>query len=193
MSDSRPRAGDPALDFTLIEAATGQPVTLSTLWQERAVVLLFYRGPWCGVCHQHLGQVRKRYDEVRDLDGEVVAVFPGEAEYLRPYYARRKLPFPLLADEEGVVIDRYGVRITWALFHRGIPHPAAFVIDRGGVVRFADVRRQHYFRVPVGTLVARVAECSGPTPPGRGLSPPYSRVLHFAAGPIAYSALKPRR
>ena len=151
------RQGDRAIDFTLPEVASGNPRALSS-WQGRTVVLLFYRGPWCGVCHQHLGQMRKRYSEISDKGGEVIAVYPGKPEQLRPYYHERRIPFPILADERGSAIDAYGVRNTWALFHRGIPHPAAYVIDKDGIVRFADVRRQHFFRVPIGTLVAKVNE-----------------------------------
>jgi peroxiredoxin len=155
------QSGDAAIDFTLPDVATGTTRALSS-WRGGPVVLLFYRGPWCGVCHQHLGQVRKRYPEIREKGGEVVAVYPGKPEHLRPYYLERKIPFPILADEKSTAIDAYGVRNTWALFHRGIPNPATYVIDRDGVVRFADVRRQHFFRVPVGTLVAKVTEISAP-------------------------------
>jgi peroxiredoxin len=153
------RPGDSAIDFTLPDVPSGTPRALSS-WRGKPVVLLFYRGPWCGVCHQHLGKVSKRYSEIRSRGGEVVAVYPGKPEYLRPYYLQRKIPFPILADERSTAIDAYGVRNTWALFHRRIPHPATYVIDRDGIVRFADVRRQHYFRVPVGTLIAKVDELS---------------------------------
>jgi peroxiredoxin len=154
------RPGDVAFDFILPEAATGVPWALSS-WRGRVVVLLFYRGPWCGVCHQHLGKVRKRHAEIRELGGEVVAVYPGRPEYLRPYVLERNIPFPVLADEGRTVIDLYSVRNRWTLIHHGIPHPAAYVLDRDGVVRFADVRRQHFFRVPGGSLVAQVRDLAG--------------------------------
>jgi peroxiredoxin len=157
--------GDLAFDFILPEVATGEPRTLSSR-RGRAVVLLFYRGPWCGVCHQHLGKVRKRLAEIQELGAEVVAVYPGKVEHLRPHVLESKVPFPVLADEGSAVIDLYGVRNRWALFHRGIPHPATYVIDRDGVVRFADVRHQHFFRIPVGTLVAQVRALGG-APSGR--------------------------
>jgi peroxiredoxin len=157
MERRRLQAGDLAIDFSLPDLESNTPRALSE-WRGKAVVLLFYRGPWCGVCQQHLGRVRKRYVEIRENGGEVVAVFPGKPEYLRPYYLERKIPFPMLADENSTVIGAYDVRNHWAFLHRGIPHPAAYVIDCNGIVRFADVRRQHFFRVPVGALVAKVDE-----------------------------------
>lgn len=45
------------------------------------------------------------------------------------------LPFSLLSDEEGDVSRRYGV---WDEEGR-IARPAIFVIDRGGIVRYAYV------------------------------------------------------
>ncbi len=40
------KAGDEAIDFTLIEAGSGRPLTLSEFRGRQAVVLLFYRGLW---------------------------------------------------------------------------------------------------------------------------------------------------
>jgi peroxiredoxin len=77
MGRGRLQPGDPAIDFTLPDVASSTPRALSS-WRGKSVVLLFYRGPWCGVCHQHLGQVQKRYPDIRDKGGEVVAVYPGK-------------------------------------------------------------------------------------------------------------------
>ena len=38
------KPGDKAIDFTLPEAGTNQPVTLSSFVEQRNVVLIFYRG-----------------------------------------------------------------------------------------------------------------------------------------------------
>jgi peroxiredoxin len=160
MEIRRLQPGDLAIDFSLPDVESNTARELSS-WRGMVVVLLFYRGPWCGVCHQHLGQVQKRYVEIRENGGEVLAVFPGKPEYLRPYYLEKKIPFPMLADEKGTAIDAYGVGNHWAFLHRGIPHPAAYVIDCDGIVRFADVRRQHFIRVPVGAIVAKVDELAG--------------------------------
>ena len=38
--------GQAALDFTLPDARTGQPFTLSEAWAQKNVVLSFFRGLW---------------------------------------------------------------------------------------------------------------------------------------------------
>ena len=151
--------GDPAIDFSLPDVASDTPRALSSC-AVRQSCCCSTAAPGAASATSTSVKCGKRYPEIRDKGGEVVAVYPGKPAHLRPYYLERKIPFPLLADEQGTAIDAYGVRNTWALFHRGIPHPATYVIDGAGVVRFADVRRQHFFRVPVGTLVAKIGELS---------------------------------
>jgi peroxiredoxin len=44
-----------------------------------------------------------------------------------------KVTFPLLEDQNHQVIDRYGLLNPQG---RGIPHPATYVIDKQGIVRW---------------------------------------------------------
>jgi alkyl hydroperoxide reductase subunit AhpC len=47
-----------------------------------------------------------------------------------------KVTFPLLEDQNHQVIDRYGLLNPQG---RGIPHPATYVIDKQGIVRWKFV------------------------------------------------------
>ena len=89
----------------------------------------------------------------RELNAEVVAVSYDPVEALAHYREKKGIQFRLLADVGSVVIDRYDLRNKWDLMHRGVPHPAAYIIDRTGRVRFADVRQNFLWRTKIGTLV----------------------------------------
>jgi peroxiredoxin len=102
--------------------------------------------------------VQRSYDEIRRRGGEVVAVFPNKREHLLPMQQKKQYPFPVLADEGGAVVEKYGLRNHWAVVHRNIPHPATYVIDRAGVVRLADVRRNFFFRTRVPTILDALGE-----------------------------------
>ncbi|QQS49638.1 MAG: peroxiredoxin family protein [Acidobacteriota bacterium] len=52
--------------------------------------------------------------------------------------------FPLLSDPDHRVIDRYGLLNTDA--RRPIPHPATYVIDRKGVVRWKFIEVDYKVR-----------------------------------------------
>lgn len=61
------------------------------------------------------------------------------------------LPFPVLADPERSVFRLYDVHSRlWSLGQR----PGVYVVDRGGVVRWAHVGRQQWEIPSVDTLLA---------------------------------------
>lgn len=57
--------------------------------------------------------------------------------------------FPLLEDQGHRVIDRYGIRNPQT---RGWPHPATYVIDRTGMVRWRFVETDYRVR-PTNDLI----------------------------------------
>jgi peroxiredoxin len=82
-----------------------------------------------------------------------VAISQDSAAPLIHYREKKRIPFHLLADEGSVVIDRYDIRNTWELVHRGAPHPSTYIIDRAGIIRFADVRKNYLWRTKIGTIL----------------------------------------
>ena len=53
--------------------------------------------------------------------------------------------FRFLMDVEHTVIDRYGI-LNESGARRGIPHPATYVIDKQGIVRWLDVQTDYTIR-----------------------------------------------
>lgn len=106
----------------------------------------------------YLGQIRNRYEQFQALGAEVVAICQDAVEPLTSFREKKQIPFHLLADEGSVVIDRYDIRNTWELVHRGAPHSSAYVIDRNGIVRFADVRKNYLWRTKIGTILGALEE-----------------------------------
>jgi peroxiredoxin len=62
----------------------------------------------------------------------------------------------LVVDPNSAAIDRLGLRRENAeAMETGVPHPATYVLDREGVVRFVDVREDfHFWLDPQLTLQA---------------------------------------
>jgi peroxiredoxin len=101
----------------------------------------------------HLGQVRNRYDKIAALNAEVVTVSNDPLDKLAAHVKKKGLEFPMLSDAKGQVIKQYDLKNAWELFHHGVPHPATYVIDREGVVRFADVRQVFIVRTGISTML----------------------------------------
>jgi peroxiredoxin len=52
-------------------------------------------------------------------------------------------PFVFLVDSDDEVIDKYGIRKTKLdePIEKDVPHPTTYILDREGVIRFKDTRR----------------------------------------------------
>jgi hypothetical protein len=69
-------------------------------------------------CRAHLGQVQQRYEEIRALGGEVLAVSFSRPEVLAKHIERFPTPFPLLGDPDLAAYRAFGLGRTplWRLF-----------------------------------------------------------------------------
>ncbi len=85
-------------------------------------------------------------DEFRGRGARVVAVVVDPVEKNAAVAAARSLEFPILADPDLAVIDRYGLRHSEGIPGQDIARPATFVLDRDGVVRWRDLTDNYRVR-----------------------------------------------
>ena len=136
-------------DFTLPQYGGG-PVTLSQFRGSKNVVLVFYRGYWCPFCITQLGELRTMLDDDLRTDTELLVVSVDAERETRMTVTRVSQggvepDFRFLMDVDHAVIDRYGI-LNESGTRRGIPHPATYVIDKRGVVRWHDVQTDYRVR-----------------------------------------------
>src|SRR5438128_9426423 len=99
------RMGDafPRLERT---ASSGQLVTIPDP-EGDFVHLQFRRFAGCPICNLHLRSIVSRYDEIRAHGVREVVVFHSTVAELSKYEVA--LPFPLIADPERHLYQRFGV------------------------------------------------------------------------------------
>ena len=159
MDLDRVAVGTPAPDFRLPEFGGGE-VILSQFRGSRNVVLVFYRGYWCPYCIRQLAELRSLLDSELERDTELLVVsVDGESE-TRTTVARISRDsvqpdFRFLMDEDHAVIDRYGI-LNQSGSRRGIPHPATYVIDKSGIVRWRDVQTDYTIRPTNDQILAEL-------------------------------------
>lgn len=147
----RVAVGTMAPDFTL-DHYRADTFTLSALRGEKNVVLVFFRGYWCPYCITQLTELRSLLDDELAQDTELVVVSIDGDEQNAMTYARIarddgvEPDYTFLSDPESTVIGRYGVLNPNGGRRGAIPHPAAYVIDKEGVVRWADVQTDYTIR-----------------------------------------------
>ncbi|MEC3979409.1 peroxiredoxin [Amycolatopsis sp. H20-H5] len=134
-----------------------QPVALSSFRGDKPVLLVFYPFAFSGICTGELCQLR---DEFAEYDGQGVQILGVSVDTpfaLKAWAEQQGYQFPLLSDfwPHGDVAKAYGV------FHEeaGLAVRGTFLIDKEGVVRYAEVngpgeaRDQQSWKKAVAELV----------------------------------------
>ncbi|KWX21038.1 peroxiredoxin [Mycolicibacterium wolinskyi] len=128
--------GSSAPDFTLRDQ-NGRPVTLSGYRGSKDVLLVFFPLAFTGVCEGELGEIRDNLPDYENDDSAVVAISVGPPPTHRIWSIESGFTFPVLSDfwPHGAVTQAYGVFNDDA----GYPNRGTFVVDRTGIIRFAEM------------------------------------------------------
>lgn len=130
--------GDKAPTFTLIDTDK-QEISLDQ-HQGKNVVLLFFPLAFTGVCTDELCAMRDDISTYNNLNAEVLAISVDSPFTLEKFKAEQKLNFPLLSDFNKEVSRAYGALYEDFVFGmKGVSKRSAFVIDKDGIVRYAEV------------------------------------------------------
>lgn len=104
------------------------------------VVLLFFPMAFTSVCTQELCSMRDNIGIYDKLHAQVLAVSVDSPFTLKKFKEDQGLNFPLLSDFNKEVSAAYGALYEeFTLGMRGVSKRAAFVIDKEGVVQYAEV------------------------------------------------------
>ncbi|HEY3504907.1 MAG TPA: peroxiredoxin [Actinocatenispora sp.] len=128
--------GAQAPEFVLKDQ-NNQEVRLADFRGAKNVLLVFYPLTFTGVCQGELCEVQESLAQYQSDDAQVLAV-SVDSPYAHKVWAEREgYDFPILADfwPHGAVADAYGVFNDAA----GIANRGTFLIDKDGVVRFAEM------------------------------------------------------
>ncbi|NOQ36235.1 MAG: redoxin domain-containing protein, partial [Methylococcaceae bacterium] len=154
------KQGDTAPVFQL-PAIEGDPFNLETLKGKR-YLLSFFRFASCPFCNLRLHQLITRLNEF-DEKFTLIAVFNSPLENLTEHVDKHQSPFPILADEKGIIYQHYGVEKSFigvlkgmifrmptllkAMFIKGYfpskrqgsmtTMPVDFLIDEQGIIQTA--------------------------------------------------------
>jgi peroxiredoxin Q/BCP len=141
--------GDVAPEFRL-PGTGGREYALSD-YRGRVVVLVFYPGDDTPVCTRQLVCYSNELAQFAELDAQVLAVSTQDVASHEAFAAKHRLTMPLLADVDKNIHRSYGV-----LGVLDLPRRSVFVIDAGGVVRYAHRAVVGVTFRPVDELTAAV-------------------------------------
>ncbi|WP_353568631.1 redoxin domain-containing protein [Haloferula sargassicola] len=140
------QTGDTAPDFTLVSKGPDGPelVKLSDLTGKSNLVLLFVPMAFTGVCTQEFCDLSAGLGDYEALDATVVGI-SGDSPFAQEAWAKQAgITLKLLSDYEHDVAKAYGVAYEQFLpeanlIMGGVAKRSAFVIDKQGIIRHAEV------------------------------------------------------
>lgn len=133
-----PSVNEQAPDFKL-QNTEKEFISLSDFKGEKNVVLLFYPLAFSSVCTKELCSARDNMKLYDSLDAEVIGISVDSFFTLKAFKESQNLNFTLLSDFNKEVSEKYGVLYEDFFGMKGVSKRSAFVIDKEGIVRYAEV------------------------------------------------------
>jgi glutaredoxin-dependent peroxiredoxin len=130
--------GQTAPDFTLFDSEK-KPVSLSEL-KGSNVVLLFFPLAFTSVCTTELCSVRDNISWYNNVNARVFGISVDALQTLAKFKEDQKLNFTLLSDFNKEASRAYdSIYEMFGYNMKGVSKRSAFVIDKEGIVRYAEV------------------------------------------------------
>ena len=170
------KVGDSIPDVTL-RTVEEKEVSLRKLVSDTPAVLVFYRGGWCPFCNRHLQSLSSIEEDLTQEGVQLIAISMDQPSKLRETMLKDTLAYTLLSDSDANAVKAFGIsyNVDNATLeklkghnvdldaaagnsHHILPHPAVFVVNRKGVIRFAHVNPDFKVRLePAKVLEAAKA------------------------------------
>jgi glutaredoxin-dependent peroxiredoxin len=130
--------GHAAPDFSLFDSDKNK-VTLSEL-KGKNVLLLFFPQAFTGVCTKELCAIRDNIASYNNVNATVLGISVDSVFTLNKFKEEQHYNFPLLSDFNKEVSGLYDtIYHDWILDMKGVSKRSAFVIDKEGIVQYAEV------------------------------------------------------
>jgi len=134
----------------------GRDVVMTTVYQRKPTVLVFYRGGWCPYCNTHLEELATHADQLREMGFQIVGISPDRPSELAKSIDKLDLDYTLLSDADAELTRAFGLAFkvgqptieqykgygidleaSSGYDHHILPVPAVYLIDTAGRIRFA--------------------------------------------------------
>jgi peroxiredoxin len=132
--------GTQAPDFTLkSKDANGlKDVTLSANFGKKNTVILFFPLAFTGVCTQEFCDVTQGISSYAGLDAEVIGVSVDSPFAQEAWAQQKNITVTLVSDLDKKTTEAYGVLFPGLAGIGATSARAAFIVDKAGVVQYAE-------------------------------------------------------
>jgi peroxiredoxin len=152
--------GQPAPDFSLFDSEK-KKLTLSEL-KGKNVLLLFFPFAFTSTCTEELCSVRDTMKQYESLDLQPIGISVDSLYTLARYKEDQQLNFPLLSDFNKEVSNLYDtIYEKFGFEMRGVSKRSAFLIDKKGIVQYAEVLENAGLQPDFSAIQVKLRELAG--------------------------------
>lgn len=156
--------------------SVGKEVSLDRLLARGPVVISFYRGVWCPFCNLEQRALQQALPQITALGASLVAISGMTPDNSMSMVERLGLTYEVLTDAGLLVARRYGLVFELPEYlgeaysrmghpipqfngttEHTLPVPATFVVDTGGIIRFAYANPNYMHRADPADVLAALA------------------------------------
>ncbi len=170
---SAKQVGDMAVDGQL-KNWKGDTITLSELWKQGPVVLMWYRGGWCPYCNIQLRMMQQNLDKIEGAGAKLVVLTPELPEKAKETAEANDLNIAALHDANLELAKKYGIVFELpapiAPMYRDsgrlkefngsdelqLPLSATYVVDRFGEITYAFLDADYKKRAEPSDVITAV-------------------------------------
>ena len=168
-----------ALPYTKLVNIDAEEKKLDEIINGVPTVLIFYRGGWCPYCNLQLGELQKIESKLKSLGVNIVAISPDSPEDLKKLIEKKTLSYQLYSDPNLDTAKAFGIayKVDNENYKklkgfsanmkkkseqpdRILPVPAAFLVDKDGIIRFHYANANYKIRVSSDDLIAQAKALS---------------------------------
>jgi len=164
--------GDTIPNIT-VTSTMGKVTSLRRLISKKPTIVIFYRGGWCPYCNAHLVKIQQIEPNLIHLGYQIIAISPDRIVELDKTIDKHHLTYSLYSDSTMIAARAFGLAYTVDSLtltkmqlhgvdlekasgqkHHMLPVPAAFVVDKKGIIRFAYSNTDPKERVDPNVLLS---------------------------------------
>lgn len=133
------KTGDTAPDISIpAEKADDPAIKLSSFQGKKSVLIAFYPKVFTPGCTKQMCGYRDDFATLEKEGLEIIAISLDKQTESDRFKAEHKLPFRVVGDPEGIIVDAFGVpRIDKGDF--AIAQRSVFLVDKTGVLKYVDL------------------------------------------------------
>ncbi|MBK7381608.1 MAG: AhpC/TSA family protein [Ignavibacteriales bacterium] len=156
----------------ILQSLDGNEINIREIIQGNKSILIFYRGGWCPYCNLHLSELVQIEDSLINLGYKIIAISMDKPDTLRATLEKHKMKYELYSDSKADVCTAFGIAFkvdeeyiaklksynmdieaSSGETHHILPVPAAFIVDKNGIVQFEYVNPNYKTRINSDVLL----------------------------------------